>query len=118
MPRHNSYGKTSIVRWNKAEGYFEMLCPSCQKRGGLCYWPLTLNEHHQPEFWHPRSMQACRACILSEKRRVERERLRNDPEYREKRRLKAAAYYKENKKVMNMKHKYYMREYRNRETAA
>lgn len=92
-----------------------MLCPSClRKNAGSYFWPLTLNDLGSPEFWIPGNMQTCRACYLEHKRNYEKSKVRNNPEYREQRRQQAAKYYEENKEVHNMKHKSYMKIYRQR----
>lgn len=118
MPAHGLYGRLRGVRFNKAEGYFEMLCPGCEKRGNVQYfWPLTLDELGKPEFWDAGSLQRCRACNLEKKRKDGRDKRASDPEYRERLRLEAKAYYAENKKVMSMKHSDYMRGYRERKRA-
>lgn len=114
MPPHGLYGRLRGVRFNEEEGYFEMLCPECErKHSGQYFWPLTIGDDGRPEFWIGRSLQRCRACNLEKKREAHR-RENLDPAHREKRRLEAAAYYKENKRVVNMKHTIYMRGYRKR----
>jgi len=74
-------------------------------------WPLDL------EFWNPTSMQRCRACNLALKR-IAAKKARSRPEERERARLANKAYYAENKRIVNMKHAIYMREYRAREREA
>lgn len=108
------------MRWNRVEGYFEMLCTSCQKKDRACYWPLTKNEFGQPEFWIAGNMQTCRSCTLTAKRLAEKHKRQSDPEHRAKRNQYAKDYYAENKPVVSMKHTQYMREYRakKKETAA
>lgn len=112
MPAHYSYGKTRAVRWNRKEGYFEMFCPSCSEKKGTSYWPLTIDEFGQPEFWKPSNMQTCRGCINEAKRMALKKRNATDPAFRERRRQEAAAYYAENKAVVNFKHRIYMQTYR------
>lgn len=115
MPPHGHYGSTRGVRWDSETELFEMKCDDCSASGQQSYWPLTV------EFWNPRTMQRCRACDYERRRRMERERRKSDPAFRQARLERAKAYYHANKPVVSLKHKEYMREYRKRlkgETAA
>ena len=108
MPPHGLYGNTRGVRWNEEIQCFTLKCDDCARKGNIqYYWPLVL------ELWNPNSMQRCRACNLDKKRR-EAKKARQDPIHREKLRIAAAAYYEENKPIRAMKHKDYMKGYRQR----
>ena len=62
----------SSVRWNKAEGWFELRCDSCASSGGTsAYWPLTVDEKGRPEFWATyNGLRKCRACVNTQRRRA------------------------------------------------
>lgn len=98
MPAHGLYGQTRGVRWDPETQSFVMKCDDCQRRGGgAYYWPLTL------EFWTTKTMQRCKACHLAKKARLERERLKNDADHREQRRIAHKVYYSENRDVARLK---------------
>lgn len=90
-------GPERRVRW-RLEG-FEMQCPTCALRaGGATYWPLT------PEFWNPRNLARCRACILIDKRQQAKARYWADPETH---RQIAIDYYRANQRVVTLKKRHY-----------
>lgn len=109
MPSHGRYGETRGVRWDPELRDFVMKCDDCARKGHRSYWLITL------EFWNPRSMQRCRACNMEKKRTDEGARRRSDLAYAKRRREYAKRYYEENKPVVAMKHKIYMRAYRKRQ---
>lgn len=77
------------------EGTFEMRCGGCMAgAGGNRFWPLT------EEFWNPRNLQRCRACLLIRKRENARAIY-----YRDKARIQAdrAKYYALNRDVILLK---------------
>lgn len=83
----------SLVRFR--EGTPEMRCGSCAAGSGVsCYWPITT------EFWNPRNMTACRACLLIRKRLQAKAAYWADPETH---RTRARLYHEAQQKVILLK---------------
>jgi len=92
---------TEPVKWNPDLEEWEYRCEDCLQKGLKAWWPLTF------EFWSPnRGMNRCLACQAEYKAKVQRERRRTDPEYRnrcieqtrEQRRIKGHIYEKQRKR--------------------
>lgn len=111
MPAHGKYGNTRCVRWDDDTQSFMLRCEDCSAKTGARFWPLTL------EFWNPKTMQRCRACGAEKARKRERDKRRTDPAWAAEQRRKSMEYYVENKPVVAMKHKEYMKDYRARKRA-
>jgi hypothetical protein len=59
------------ARWNPDLKEFELQCPDCVAKCRQSYWPLSI------EFWNPRTVRRCRACIAERDRDKQRERRKN-----------------------------------------
>lgn len=68
---------TESIKWNTDTEEWEYRCEGCLSKNLKAWWPLTF------EFWNPkRGMTKCLACHAEYKARVQRERRKADPEYR------------------------------------
>lgn len=87
----NRGNRSRGVRWRPDTG-FEMKCPDCPTDAN--WWPIT------PEFWYPRNLLRCRACLAELRRQEAKAAYWKDPE---KERARVSAYQKANPETRRIK---------------